>query len=176
MQFDEVLRTWQRFFEAESIRYALIGGLAMQAWGRSRFTKDADFAIARRDHSLVVAHAESLGYETLHVSTGYSNHLHSEPALGRIDFMYVDDATADKLFDRAVVKPLLGDISIPVASPEHLAMMKVIAIKNNPPRAAFEGEDIRLLLSVPGVDREAVAEYFESQGMLDFLHAIERAR
>src|SRR5262249_46708902 len=34
MQFDEVLRTFGEFFEREKIPYAVIGGLAMQAWGR----------------------------------------------------------------------------------------------------------------------------------------------
>ncbi len=124
MQFDEVLRTWRDFFERERIRYAVIGGLAMQAWGRSRFTKDADFAVDRNAQPQVVTH----------------------------------------------------DIAMPVASPEHLAMMKVIAIKNNPPRAAFEGEDIRLLTTLPGFDSEIVRDYFERHGMLEMWNAIKGAR
>jgi hypothetical protein len=45
MQFDEVLRTWKDFFEREGIRYALIGGLAMRAWGSGRTTEDVDFVV-----------------------------------------------------------------------------------------------------------------------------------
>ncbi len=176
MQFDEVLRTWRDFFEREGIRYAVIGGLAMQAWGRSRFTKDADIAVDLQQQSAVISFAQSQGYETLHISEGYSNHLHPDQHFGRLDFMYVDGVTADRIFASSVVKPIVNDVTLPVASPEHLAMMKVIAIKNNPPRALFEGEDIRLLLSLPGVDKKIVRDYFERCGMLELWHAIERAR
>ena len=176
MQFDEVLRTWRDFFEREGIRYAVIGGLAMQAWGRSRFTKDADIAVERGHQSKVIGFAEAQGYETLHVSEGYSNHLHTNPSFGRLDFMYVAGTTAEKIFASSIMKSIVNDVTVPVASPEHLAMMKIIAIKNNPPRAAFEGEDIRLLLSLPGVDKQVVRDYFERCGMLEMWHAIERAR
>lgn len=35
-----------QFFEAHTIPYALIGGLAVQQWGSARLTMDADFTIA----------------------------------------------------------------------------------------------------------------------------------
>lgn len=174
MQFDEVLRAWSLFFEEQGIRYAMIGGLAMQAWGRSRFTKDADIAVDRSAQARVIARAELMGYEAIHISEGYSNHIHPSERFGRLDFMYVDQATGDKLFSRAVRKPVVNDIELPVAAPEHLAMMKVIAMKNNPPRAAYEGEDVRLLLDLPGVDLEIVREYFERHGMLEMWNAIRR--
>src|SRR5512138_1216557 len=98
MAVDEVLRTFARFFERENIRYAVIGGLALQAWGYSRFTRDVDIVVERSQRDRVVRFAESSGYETLHVSDGYSNHLRGDPQGGRIDFMYVDRSTAEKLF------------------------------------------------------------------------------
>jgi len=63
---------------------------------------------------------------------------------------------------------------MPVASPEHLAMMKALAMKNFPHRALYEGEDVRTLLLVPGVDREAVRDYFERHGLLELFDAIEK--
>ncbi len=39
-----------------------------------------------------------------------------------------------------------------------------------------EGEDIRTLLDVPGVDREAVRDYFERHGLLELYDAIEKSR
>jgi methylmalonyl-CoA mutase cobalamin-binding subunit len=65
---------------------------------------------------------------------------------------------------------------LPVASPEHLAMMKALSMKNNPHRALYEGEDVRVLLNVPGVDRHAVREYFRRQGLLELFDAIDKAR
>lgn len=176
MQFDEVLKSWNDFFEAEGIRYVLIGGLAMQAWGRSRLTKDVDFAVDRSMQSRVVTRAEALGYETLYVSEAFSNHAHSEPHWGRIDFMYLAGATAERIFAAAASRPVVGDAAAPVASPEHLAMMKALAMKNFPHRALFEGEDVRLLLNLPGVDRDAIRDYYQQHGLLELYDAIEKAR
>ena len=175
MQFDEVLRIWKDFFEREGIRYALIGGLAVHAWGRTRLTKDVDFAVDATSRPRVISFAESLGYETLYVSEGYSNHEHSSSVLGRIDFMYLSGETAERIFRAATERTVVGTATSPVASPEHLAMMKAIAMKNSPHRALFEGEDVRVLLNVPGVDREAVREYYRRHGLLDLYDAIDKA-
>lgn len=174
MQFDEVLQTFARFFEREHIRYAVIGGLALQAWGSSRFTRDADMVVERSARDRVLAFVESLGYETLHVSDGYSNHLHSDPQRGRVDFMYVDPDTAAKLFQEAVEKPIVGDFSAPVPKPEHLLAMKAISMKNSPQRVLIDSPDVQFLLRLPGVDRVAVRDYFARHGLLDLFDAIER--
>ena len=63
---------------------------------------------------------------------------------------------------------------MPVASPEHLAMMKAQAMKNFPHRALYEGEDVRILLQVPGIDRDAVRDYFDRHGLLELFCAIEK--
>jgi hypothetical protein len=176
MQFDAVLRTFTGFFERESIRYAVIGGLAVYSWGRLRPTKDADFAVDRSSSQRVVAFAESLGYETLQLTQSFSNHAHTDFALGRVDFMYLDPRTADKVFSASVTKVVVDGIQSKVASPEHLAMMKALAMKNTPHRALFEGEDVRTLLKVPGTDRDAVRDYFRRHGLLELFDAIDRAR
>lgn len=116
MQFDEVLRTFQRFFDREGVRYALIGGLAMQAWGRSRMTKDVDIAVDRSSQERVLAFTEELGYELLHVSKAYSNHAHSDARRGRIDFMYLAGETAERVFGAASERPIVGDVVFPVTS------------------------------------------------------------
>jgi hypothetical protein len=176
MQFDEVLRTWKGFFEKEEIRYVLIGGMAMKAWGRVRLTKDVDFAVDRANQPGVVSFAESLGYETLHVSEAFSNHAHDDTRYGRVDFMYLSGETAERIFSASQTKTIVGDESLPVASAEHLAMMKAVAMKNFPQRALFEGEDVRLLLNVPGVDRAAIREYYQRQGLLELYDAIAKVR
>jgi methyl coenzyme M reductase beta subunit len=176
MQFDVVLRTFSDYFEREKVRYAVIGGLAVYAWGRLRPTKDADFAVDQANSKRVVTFAESLGYETLQMTSGFSNHLHTDPTFGRVDFMYLDPATAEKVFGAAVTKVILEGTESNVASPEHLAMMKALAMKNYPHRALFEGEDVRTLLNVPGVDRDAVRDYFRRHGMLDLFDAIDKTR
>jgi len=177
MRFDEVLRTFSEFFEREGIRYAVIGGLAMNAWGYSRFTNDIDIVVPRADRPRVLAFAESLGYEAIYVSDGFSNHQHREErAWGRLDFMYVDDATAGKIFTTAESRQVVGDAVAPVVRPEYLIAMKLLALKNAPDHRMGDARDIEYLLRLPDVDRTAVREYFARYGMLDLLHAMERHR
>lgn len=175
MRFDGVLETIFGEFERESIRYVVIGGLAMQAWGYSRFTRDVDLAVDRNEQDRVVAFAESLGYETLHRSDGYSNHLHEDRDWGRVDFMYVDPETAARLFSAATIKSIVGEISAPVPSAEHLLAMKALAMKNSPQRVLVDSPDVQFLLRVPGIDRSSVRDYFARHGLLELFDAIDKS-
>jgi hypothetical protein len=174
MKFDQVLTLFTTHFDAENIRWALVGGLALQAWGYSRFTHDIDIAVEGRHREQVLQFAESVGYETLHVSEGHSNHLHPSDDLGRVDFMYVHGETAEKVFDRARVRPIVGEFSGRVASPEHLAAMKGIAMKNAPRRVLIDSPDVEFLLSVEGVDREEIRNFYARHGLLELFDAISR--
>lgn len=116
---------------------------------------------------------EKLGYKTLHRSVGYSNHLHLEPEAGRVDFIYVDDPTGRALFagSRSFPGPW-REIRVP--KPEHLAAMKVLAMKNDPSRTLQDLADIRFLLTLPGVDRAEVRGYFDKYGLLERFHELEK--
>ena len=176
MEFERVLRTFTEFFDREEIRYAIVGGLAVYSYGRLRPTKDADFAVDRRNSERVIAFAESIGYETLAITPGFSNHVNSDPALGRVDFMYLDGPTAEAVFGAARMKPVISGEEARVAGPEHLAMMKGLAMKSFPHRALYEGDDVRVLLDVPGVNREAIREYYSEHGMLELFDVIDKTR
>ncbi|MEA2237387.1 MAG: hypothetical protein QOC81_2111 [Thermoanaerobaculia bacterium] len=176
MDFASVLRIFGDFFERERIRYAVIGGIAVTAWGRVRSTKDLDFAVEADGKLRVITFAESIGYETLFASESFSNHLHADPSFGRVDFMYLRGTTAEQVFSATTEKSLLSDHSLPVASAEHLAMMKGLSMRNDSRRIRYEGEDVRVLLNVDGVNIEAVREYYRSLGMLEFIDAIIKAR
>ena len=174
MQFDEVLRTFAEFFQREGIRFAVAGGLAIHAWGRSRTTRDIDFVVDGSVQQRVIAFAESLGYRTLHVSSGYSNHDHADEAFGIVDFMYVYGDTADRVFAEASQRVIAGDAEAPVPKPEHLIAMKVQAIKNAPRRVSIDVPDIEYLLTLPGVDRAVVRDYFDRAGLLRIYDVISK--
>jgi len=114
--------------------------------------------------------AEAQGFLTLNVTLGYSNH---ERGADRLDFMYVETATAEQIFAAAEQRTFIGDIPLAVARPEHLAAMKAIAIKSAPRRAFRHMSNIGFLLRVPGVDRQFIRDCFERKGMLDVFNAIE---
>jgi hypothetical protein len=174
MQFDEVLRTFVAFFEREAIRYAVAGGLAIHAWGRSRTTQDIDFVVDGGAQAKIIAFAESVGYATLHVSEGYSNHHHRTEAFGDVDLMYVYGTTADGIFAEATKRLIVGTVEAPVPRPEHLAAMKVQAIRNAPKRISIDVPDIEYLLTLPNVDRERIRDYFDRAGLLRIYDVIAK--
>jgi hypothetical protein len=173
MKFREVFRLLIRFFEKERIDYALIGAFALHAYGYVRATQDVDFLVRAENQDKIVQYLESsLGYETIHRSSGYSNHVHRLSGLGRIDFLYVQGATADSILREARRLLVLDDFRLPVVKPEHLVALKVFAIKSNPDRALREMADIKELLAVPGLDHGEVRKYFEKYGQLERYHDI----
>lgn len=50
------------------------------------------------------------------------------------------------------------------------------AVALPPRRVLYEGEDVRFLLGVPGVDRAAIRDYYARQGLLELYDVIEKAR
>jgi nucleotidyltransferase AbiEii toxin of type IV toxin-antitoxin system len=171
MDVPALLQVFSDLMEREGIRYAVIGGLAMNAWGSPRPTKDVDIVVDAADRNRVIALVESQGFETFHVSEGYSNH---ERGSDRLDFMYVDALTAEQLFSTAEQRVVLGNISAPVVRPEHLAAMKAIAIKWAPRRGWRDVDDVLFLLRLPNVDREFIREYFVRKGLLETFNEIEK--
>jgi len=166
VDFVRVLDTVTRFLDDRGFRYALVGAFALSAYGLSRATQDLDLAVdaeARRD---LVSLFESLGYETLYCSEGYSNHVHPLSGLGRVDCVYVGEPTATSLFGSATAAPIFGR-TIRVPRPEHLAAMKVLAMKNDPRRTFQEMADLQFILGLPGVDVAEIRNHFERHGLLE---------
>lgn len=175
MQFDEVLRTWGSWFDANGITYALAGGNALRAWGHARSTYDVDFVVNGSNRRRVIAFAESLGYETGYESEGYSNHYHPIEAFGHVDLMYVYGTTAEQIFAGSVRRSLTG-VELPVVRPEHLIAMKVRAMKNSPMRVLIDAPDIAFLLTLPELDRERIRKYFVEHGLLKIYDELEKDR
>ncbi|MDQ6892988.1 MAG: nucleotidyl transferase AbiEii/AbiGii toxin family protein [Acidobacteriota bacterium] len=136
-------------------------------------TLDLDLAVEAAAQPAVVPFLESMGYVTLHRSEGYSNHMHPDPVRGRIDFVYIDPVTASSLFPNARSFPGPAGRQILVPKPEHLAAMKVVAMKNDPSRVFQDLADVRFLLTLPGVDREEIREYFAKHGLISRFHELE---
>jgi hypothetical protein len=165
MEFAAVLAQVADFLDERNRRWALVGGVGLAALGYARSTVDLDFVVESAAQDELVGFLTALGYETLHRSSGYSNHQHADARLGRIDFVYVGADTADRLFPdcRRVAGP--GGREVAVPRPEHLAAMKATAIGNDPSRRHRDLADVQFLLSLPGTDRAEVRSYFERQGL-----------
>jgi len=88
--------------------------------------------------------------------------------------IYLGGDTAKRLFDGCRALMYLGERAVPVPRAEHLAAMKVHAMKNDPARTLQELADIRLLLGLPGVDEDEVRSYFERAGLPDRFDELKR--
>jgi hypothetical protein len=176
LDFAMVLAELVGFLSQRAIRHGVAGAMALHAHGLTRATTDLDLVVEESGRDALLAHMAALGYEQLHASAGFSNHLHPDRRWGRLDFIYVDAHTADLLFAGARRLEIYPGRSLLVPRPEHLAAMKVQAMKNDPSRSFQDLADIQALLSLPGVDEEEVRRYFEQHGLAARFEELQRAR
>lgn len=175
MDFAKTLAEIASFLEENNLDYALIGGLALAAYGHPRTTLDIDLVVEYEHQDQIIDFMESRGFTTLHRSEGYSNHLHADVRFGRVDFVYVRGETAAKLFRNRTYVDSPGGLRVPVPKPEHLIAMKVLAMKNDPERTFQEMADIRILMVRPGIDRDEVRRYFDQHGFLDLFDELTKS-
>ena len=175
MDFARVFDLVAAFLEARGSRLAVVGGLGLHGYGVTRATLDLDLVCESEAQAALVSFLEAQSYETLHRSAGYSSHLHGDSELGRVDIVYVDAGTARGLFPGCSPLLELGARRALVPRAEHLAAMKVQAMKNDPTRELQDLADIQALLRLPGVDAAEVRCYFERAGLLDRYDAIRRS-
>ena len=173
MDFARTFREIETELATRNIRLAVVGGVALAAYGHPRSTLDLDLVTDGDQQAQVLDVLTGLGFHTLHQSTGYSNHLHPDQARGRVDVLYVRDATRNAIFAGLQSLPGPGGTLIPVPRPEHLIAMKVHAIRHDPARLWQDMADIAYLVRLDGVDRDQVRGYFVKGGLEDKWRELE---
>jgi hypothetical protein len=160
MELKRQFNLLKEFFEREKIDYALIGAFALYAYGYTRATCDLDFITRIESQNKIITYLESLGFETLQKSEGYSNH---QPPVGfaGIDLVYVGGETAKIIFKAVRQLLMFENLNLPVVSPEHLIALKLFAIKNEPKRKFKELADIKEVLQHTPLDKEVIRDYFK---------------
>jgi len=167
MDVSRILGLVRPFFEKRGEPYALVGGLALLAYGAPRATFDVDLLAPRRSRDELVGFLEGHDFRTLGVAPGFSNHQHPDPALGRVDVVYVSGTTAEAVFAGCSRRPLGGGVDAPVPRPEHLVAMKAQAFAKDQTRYS-DLSDIQFLLGLPGLDQEEARNYMESAGLAGY--------
>jgi len=164
MALKDIFETTARFFEKESIDYAVIGAFALYGFGYVRATRDIDFVARIASQKKIRRYLETLGFETTHCSTAFSNHVHPIGAM-RVDILYVQGVTADEIFAHVQKRVLFRGRAYPVVAPEHLVAMKLFAASQSPERKLRDLADIRALLENATVDRDMVKTLFTRYGL-----------
>jgi hypothetical protein len=145
----------------------LVGGFAVAAWGSARTTLDLDILVDDAVRSELLARIVGEGFEAYNDTDGFTNLQHPDPALGRLDLIWVSGGTSLQLFEGAVSRPGPDAKPILVAKPEHLVAMKLRAIQNRATRVIRDEPDIQHLLGLPGIDHNEVRGYFEKVGLAE---------
>lgn len=158
--------------EEAGARWAVIGGVAMNAYGHARTTHDFDVASEDERREEVLRRMRNDGFRVLNDVRAFSNLLHPDPDLGRLDFLWLDAKTAERMFAEARMVAFGGLPPLAVPSPEHLVATKLQAIVNRPTRVFLDGADLQFLLKVPGIDDNRVRGYFEEAGLLELLERL----
>ena len=148
-------------------RWMLAGGFALAAWGSTRATADLDLIVDDAVRGELLRRLAGEGFETVFTSEGFTNLLHPDSELGRLDLIWVEGETSRRLFESSTERSLPGGPAVPVPAPEHLVEMKVRAIRNRPTRVFRDAEDLRVLLGLGVLDRNAARESFVRGGLLE---------
>jgi hypothetical protein len=167
MDAGKLLGVLRPILDTCAARWMLAGGFAMAAWGSARNTLDLDLIIGDEARTPVLKALAADSFEILFDSDGFTNLLHPDPTLGRLDILWIEGSTRERMFAAAIERSGPDGLPALVPSPEHLVAMKVKAIRNKPIRVFRDGEDLRLLLSRPEIDQNQAREIFERSGLLE---------
>ena len=121
------------------VAHVLIGGAVVQLYAKRARTRDVDYLV-RVGPERVASLRERLTEAGLRVETKAPWHLRA----WKSDILYADLVVAevpvqDEIIDKAVLHDVAGS-QIPLATPEHLIVLKVIAGR---PRDLRDVEDVR---------------------------------
>jgi len=153
----------KEFFEKENMRFALIGGLALNTYGYTRFTNDVDFLTESKNSEVLQSYLDSLGFKVLQSDSAFSLHtLFNE----RIDLMYVNGDTADKILGSTQIKKI-GNIELPVISPIYLALMKGFAASQDPDRIR-DLDDVKKLYYLNHISKSDIELICEKYGHKEY--------
>jgi len=161
MNLSGVLDRIARLLREHDVEFAVIGGLALAAYGAARATIDLDLLVGGEDGDRLHGILAALGYETLHRSANVANYASQEPLDGRIDVLFVRRARGRAILSRARALPILHRDDLRVVDASDLIGLKVQSSSNDPARRRTDMADIeQLLRRAPELDLERVREYF----------------
>jgi len=135
---ERTLRQIQLDLDDASVRFALIGGLAVSARTEPRFTRDADLAVALSsdgEAEALIHRLTSRGYEVGSVleqsAVGRLATVRltrsSDPAGPVVDLLFASSGIEPEVVSAAEPLELLSTLTIPVACTGHLIALKVLS-------------------------------------------------
>lgn len=176
MDFRQVLEKLLKAFEEQDITYALMGGMALGAWGVPRGTVDIDFLVKRDDMDRIDSIMKSLDYECRHRTENVSQYLSPLKIFGEVDFLHAFRTHSLSMLQRAEERKVFdGALSVKVLKIEDLIGFKLQGMVNDETREPQDLADIESLLTVNNkvVDWALIKEYFELFGSTELYKSLK---
>lgn len=164
MDFKVVIEKLLKSFQEQNIRYALIGGMALGAWGIPRGTVDIDFLVNREDSDKIDSIMKALDYECKFRTENVSQYVSFLRVFGEVDFLHAFRKHSLSILERAEERMMFGGtVSMKVVRIEDLIGLKVQGMINDESRRSLELSDIEALLKAHNkdVDWGLIREYFD---------------
>jgi len=129
-----VLRDVLAALEEDAIQFMVIGGVASAVWGRPRYTQDIDVLVRPHDARRSLEVLERAGFATQETFENWLNKGVKEGVIVDVLFqssggIYLDE----EMLERCQRRELHG-ITLPLAAPEDLVVMKGVAHEEATPR------------------------------------------
>lgn len=170
MDFKHAFKLITHNFEAGNLKYAEIGGFALESAGVIRATMDIELLVLADDKSKIKSIMLVHDYELVFESEEVITFIGTIESLGRVDFLLAHRKYTLAMLERAQKKSVLqGSTEIYVVEPEDLIGLKIQAITNDRHRYYQDMADIQMIIrnKYTILDFDRIREYFELFDKLD---------
>ena len=163
------------------LAFLVIGGHALNAYGRGRQTGDLDLLIPREDAEAWKLLLSQLDFTLKHEHRVFIQFKPKEIAAWPIDIMLVDNETFDKISTQSI-EVNLGNAKCRIPSVGHLIALKLHALKGGGDhRLGKDFEDIMFLVQEERIDVstkefEKLCLRYGNQGILNKIREAQRKR
>lgn len=158
MNIKELLDTSHAIMQAATVRHALIGGVALGAYGVQRFTNDVDWLVHGDDRLRAKQEFLKRGF-TLAAEHAESCHFDGE---GPVDLLFAQRPLSQQMIAEAAVIP---GVTYKCLGCEAIIGLKIQAYCNAPKRALRDKADIQALIEANAtLDWQAIQRYADLFG------------
>ena len=137
---------------AEEVPHALMGAMALALYGMPRYTADIDILSEQTHKDAITRLMADLGFDCFQNTEAFAQFDSELGAYGKVDFMFVHTDDGMAILERAI--PVNDDFwgEITVVQPSDYAILKLMAIANNPDRKTHDMADLEALFKSASAD------------------------
>ena len=170
MDFKHAFEIITHHFVKDNLKYAVIGGFALESAGVVRATMDIDLLVLADNKSRIKSIMIANDYELVFESEEVITFIGSDDSLGRVDFLLAHRKYTLAMLERAQKRSVLqGSTEIYVVEPEDLIGLKIQAMANDRDRYYQDMADIQMIIKnkYEILNFNRIKEYFELFDKLD---------